>query len=58
MVYYKTIYADSLFYMGGKVQMLSVKTLLPGETICLQGAYLAGEQSRVLRIEYKRSSIE
>ncbi len=56
-IYYKTVYADGLFYMGGKAYFLVVPKLAAGKTVYLQPAYLAGEQSRILRIEYKKSSI-
>lgn len=58
LVYYKTVYADGSFYMGGKVHILPVENLAAGEKVYLQPPYLAGDDSRILRIEYKKSSIE
>lgn len=57
-IYYKTVYADGLFYVGGKTYVFVVPKLAAGDMIYLQPPYLAGEYSRILRIEYKRSSVE
>ena len=58
LVYYKTVYGDGLFYMGGKVHILPVEKLVAGERVYLQPPYFAGDDSRILRIEYKKSSID
>lgn len=58
IVYYKTVYADGLFYIGGRTHILAVPYLEAGKTIYLQPAYFAGKQSRTIRVEYKKSSVD
>lgn len=50
-IYYKTVYADDLFYIGGKAYTVQVPALSPGESISLHPKYYTNEYSRILRIE-------
>ena len=55
-VYYKTVYADDVFYLGGNAYVCIIARLLPNETVHLQPEYYAGDLSRILRVEYEMKS--
>ena len=52
-LYYKTMYADGLFYIGGITHEIIVEQLAPGETRFLRPEYYADIHSRIVRVSVK-----
>jgi len=51
-LYYKTDYADGMFYMGGITYHVYIDNIDVGERILLKPDHYAGNASKFLRIEY------
>lgn len=51
-LYYKTEYADGLFYLGGITYEAYIDSLAPGQTVCLTPEHYAGGSSKFLRIAF------
>lgn len=47
-LYYKTVYQQNLFYIGGITHCYRINTLSAGETVSVCPEYFAGEQSRIV----------
>ncbi len=50
-IYYKSAYAQGLFYLGGRAKSITVEPLQPGERIVLQPEFYVKELSYILYIE-------
>lgn len=49
-LYYKTVYADGLFYIGGITHEAKLEQLAPGETRLLRPEYYANIHSQIVRV--------
>lgn len=50
-IYYKSAYAQGLFYLGGRAKTITVESLQPGEQAVLQPEFYVKELSHILYIE-------
>lgn len=55
-LYYKTVYQQNLFYIGGITHCYRIHTLSAGETVLVYPDYFAGEQSKIVFIRTGNST--
>lgn len=55
-LFYKTVYADDLFYIGGITYQTCIEKLTPGECVSISPEWYAGAYSAVVRVTFDMRS--